>query len=375
MAKRFKLENNRITFIPHNRRLKQHRLDYLTAINSALEYPYQSEDGRDLSPVQKKLQEKCIELSGLPYWTFTNCGTDSLQIAIHCLTNPGDTVIVPAYGWRAIANAVAFMNRTIKFVDIDNTGNICLESLDALCKTLPRPASAIIVVHNFGTIVNCRTIAEILADNNWVDTKIIEDAAQAFYMGEPSSYIPGTDSDIVCYSFDFTKSPGTLGSGGGLATRFKDVYDKIFVATNHGSTKNKEIIGIGTKSYLDNTSCAVLLKEIEIFEQYEYRKIRSYNATWLNANLPYKRVAGENYISEKYLIEVLECNVSQVLKQLHEVGCLAKTYFKQPLNVYSFYKDSKSCANAEKFVKNTIMIPCHQYLEKEELNRIKKALE
>lgn len=368
------MENRSIAFIPHNRRLKRHRRDYLTAINNTLEYPYQSEDGRDLSPVQKALQEKCVNLSSLPYWTFTNCGTDSLQIAIHCLTNPGDTIIVPAYGWRAIANAVVFMNRVIKFVDIDNTGNICLESLDTLCKTLSTPASAIIVVHNFGTIVNCKLVSKILIDNNWVNTSIIEDAAQAFYMGETSSYIPGTSSDVVCYSFDFTKSPGTLGSGGGIATRFKEVYDKIFIATNHGSTKNKEIVSIGTKSYLDNTSCAILLKEIEIFEQYEYRKIRNYNATWLNENLPYKRVAGENYISEKYLIEVLECDVSLVLKQLHKVGCLAKTYFKQSLNTYSFYEDTKKCENAEIFVKNTIMIPCHQYLEKEELNRIKKAL-
>lgn len=368
------MENRPIAFIPHKRRLEKHRVDYLKAINDALDYPYQSEDGKELSPIQKKLQEKCISLSKLPYWTFTNCCTDSLQIAVHCLTNPGDTILVPAYGWRAIANAVAYMNRIIKFVDIDQTGNICLESLDATCKTLDKPAAAVIVVHNFGTIVDCNVVANILADNNWVNTKIIEDAAQAFYMGEPSSYVPGTASDIVCYSFDFTKSPGTLGSGGGLATRFLNIYEKIYVTTNHGSTKDKKIINIGTKSYLDNTSCAVLLKEIEIFEQYEYRKIRNYNATWLNANLPYKRVPGENYISEKYLMEVSETKVSEVLKQLHEVNCLAKVYFKEPLSNYSFYKNTKKYPNAEKFVRNTIMIPCHQYLEKEELNRIKKAL-
>jgi dTDP-4-amino-4,6-dideoxygalactose transaminase len=113
------LENRPIAFIPHKRRLKRHRVEYLKAINDALDYPFQSEDGRDLSPIQKKLQEKCISLSNLPYWLFTNCCTDSLQIAVHTLTKPGDTIIVPAYGWRAFANAVAFMNRHIEFVDID----------------------------------------------------------------------------------------------------------------------------------------------------------------------------------------------------------------------------------------------------------------
>ena len=368
------MENRPIAFIPHKRRLKRHRVDYLKAINDALDYPFQSEDGRELSPIQSKLKEKCIELSSLPYWLFTNCCTDSLQIAIHSLTKPGDTIIVPAYGWRAIANAVAFMNRHIQFVDIDSTGNISIEALDNLCKKAEKPATAILVVHNFGTIVDCNKIVKVLNDNSWVDTVIIEDAAQAFYMNEPSSYIPGSVSDVVCYSFDFTKNPGTLGSGGGLATRFESVYDKLFIAANHGSTKDKKIVNIGTKSYLDNTSCAVLLKEIELFEQHEYRKIRNYNATWLNENLPYKKIAGENYLSEKYLMEVSECKVYEVLKQLHDVGCLAKTYFKKSLNQFSFYNDTSSCINAENFINNTIMIPCHQYLEKEELQRIAKAL-
>lgn len=369
------MENRPIAFIPHKRRLKRHRVEYLKAINDALDYPFQSEDGRELSPVQKKLQEKCISLSNLPYWLFTNCCTDSLQIAVHTLTKPGDTIVVPAYGWRAFANAVAFMNRHIEFVDIDETGNISIEALDELCKTAEAPAAAVLVVHNFGTVVDCNKVLTVLNNNGWVDTAIIEDAAQAFYMGERYSYIPGSVSDVVCYSFDFTKNPGTLGSGGGLATRFESVYEKLFIAANHGSTKDKEIVAVGTKSYLDNTSCAVLLKEIEIFEQHEYRKIRDYNSTWFNANLPYRKIPGENYVSEKYLMEVSECRVLEVLSQLHSVNCLAKTYFKEPLSNYSFYNNNyKQFSNAEKFVKNTIMIPCHQYLEKEELKRIAEAL-
>jgi dTDP-4-amino-4,6-dideoxygalactose transaminase len=368
------LEARPITFIPHKRRLARHRVEYLKAINEALDYPFQAEDGKSLSPIQRKLQEKCIELSGLPYWTFTNCCTDSLQIAVHCLTNPGDTVVVPAYGWRAITNAVAFMNRKIEFVDVDETGTICLDSLDKLCKELKEPATAIIVVHNFGTIVNCKKISDILVNNNWTTTSIIEDAAQAFYMNEPTDYIPGSSSDVVCYSFDFTKNPGTLGSGGGIATRFEDVADRIYITTNHGASKAKQPINIGTKSYLDNTSCAVLLKEIEIFEKNEYRKLRRYNASWLDNNLPYKRIPGENYISEKFLIEVSEYEVSEVLNQLKNANCLAKKYFNESLNTYSFYENSKKCPGAEKLVKNTIMIPCHQYLEKEELNRIAEAL-
>ena len=108
-----------ISFIPHRQRIEKHKVDYLRAISDAMDYPYQPEDGRDLAPIQRELADKCVELSDLPYWNFTNCGTDSLQIAIHALTKEGDTILVPAYGWRGVANAVRFMNRRIKFIDVE----------------------------------------------------------------------------------------------------------------------------------------------------------------------------------------------------------------------------------------------------------------
>ena len=140
-----------ISFIPHRQRLEKHKIDYLRAISDAMDYPYQAEDGRDLAPIQRALANKCTELSELPYWSFTNCGTDSLQIAVHALTNEGDVILVPAYGWRGVANAVQFMNRKLKFLDIDETGNLCPFALEEWAKNKSNSASALIVIHNFGT--------------------------------------------------------------------------------------------------------------------------------------------------------------------------------------------------------------------------------
>ena len=100
-----------IAFIPHKQRVAEHKVDYLRAMAEVMDNPWQAEDGRDLAPIQEKLNKKCAELSGIPHWTFTNCCTDSLQIAIEALTNPGDLILVPAYGWRGFANAVEFMGR------------------------------------------------------------------------------------------------------------------------------------------------------------------------------------------------------------------------------------------------------------------------
>lgn len=366
----------KIAFIPHSERLKHHKLDYLKSINEYMEYPYQSEDGREIAPIQKILHDKCVELSGVKYWTFTNCCTDSLQIAIHCLTSPGDTILVPSYGWRAFANAVKFMNRKIHFIDIDETGNISLESLKDYNNKNTLPPAAILVVHNFGTIVNCSIIKNLIQSFGWVRTHIIEDAAPAFYMKEPYSYIPGSDSSVACFSFDFTKYPGTLGSGGAIATNNPDIYNKIYLCTSHGRNFDKEIVSIGTKSYLDNISCAVLVKEIELFEKFKYREKRNLIANWYKTNLPYAPIKGENYIWERYTIAVPPDKIDIVINSLNSIGCLAKTFFKEPLHKFPWLNDNKAiCKITELFCSSTVMLPCHHFLTVEDLNKIKKVLE
>lgn len=358
-----------IAFIPHKTRVEKHKVDYLRVIANAMEYPYQAEDGRGSAPIQLDLSKKCIEYSELPHWSFTDCCTDSLQIAVEVLTEVNDKIVVPAYGWRAFSNAPTIMGREVDFCDIDDTGNIDLNQLEDIIKT--DTVKAVIIVHNFGTIVNVQEISPICEKYG---VKIIEDSAPSFYMGEPYPYKPGHSSDMVCYSFDFTKFPGCLGSGGGLATRDANLADRIYELQAHGTSRDKQIVSIGTKSFLDNTSCAVLLKEFELFELNQYRKRRRQIASWYNDNLPYECIPGKNYIWERYSIKVPSKQVSSVLEKLHSIKCLARTMFKQPLNSHDFYKNKKYLPKVDFFTNNLVHIPCHQFMEQEELDRIKNVL-
>lgn len=359
-----------IAFIPHKTRIERNRVDYLRAISDAMDYPYQAEDGRDMAPIQKQLAERCVDYSGLPHWSFTDCCTDSLQIAVECLTEIGDRVIVPAYGWRAFSNAPTILGRQIDFCDIDETGNIDLNQLELMIRT--NAPAAVIIVHNFGTIVDVSQISDVC---ELYGVRIIEDAAPSFYMGEPYPYKPGHSSDMVCYSFDFTKFPGCLGSGGGLATRDAQLFEQVYELQAHGTNKQKEIVGVGTKSFLDNTSCAVLLKEFDLFEQNQYRERRRQIATWYINNLPYKCIPGKNYIWERYSMKVPSDEVGNVLEKLHSIKCLARTMFKQPLNTYSFYKNRKILPNVEKFVQTLVHLPCHHFMTDDEMERIKQVLQ
>ena len=362
-----------ISFIPHRQRLEKHKVDYLRVISDAMDYPYQAEDGRDLAPIQRQLANKCVELSELPYWSFTNCGTDSLQIAVHTLTKEGDTILVPAYGWRGVANAVQFMNRKLKFLDIDETGNLCPFALKEWAENKSNSASALIVIHNFGTMAKMSHICNILKTYR-SDMKVIEDAAPSFYMNAPIDYKPGQLSDLVCYSFDFTKGPGTLGAGGGIATRHADIHERIYEIQAHGTSKQKQIVGVGTKSFLDNTSCAVLLKEIELYEQFEYRERRRQVATWYNNNLPFKSIPGENYIWERFSMFVPSDKVGHVLDRLHSIKCLARTMFKEPMSSFPFYEAQEDLPGVKDFTENLIHLPSHHYITHVELVRIAEIL-
>ena len=71
-----------IPCIPHKQRMGTHKIEYLKAVSEAMDYPFQSEDGRDPSPVHQKLEKQCIKYTGITNWLFTNCCTDSFQIVI-----------------------------------------------------------------------------------------------------------------------------------------------------------------------------------------------------------------------------------------------------------------------------------------------------
>jgi len=339
-----------ISCIPHAQRMSAHKLDYFKAINFAIDYPFQSEDGREPSPDHVSLTKECQKLSGIKWWLFTNCCTDSLQICFNTLCKPGDTVIVPAYGWRAIANAPRFMGMNVVYCDIDETGNVDVAQLKELIyKHKPR---AVLVVHNFGTVVDVSQISAIAQAN---ECYIVEDAAPTFTMGEEYSYKLGSHSDAVCYSFDFTKSPGCLGAGGGLATNNEDLYKKFKTVCSHKTENNV----IGTKSYLDTVAAAVLREDMRLINLHNYRKRRVEIATYYMNKMPYKTLPGENYIFHRFIILPEKDEKQNLLNKLRSQKILAKSVFEP---------NSYDCERAVQFYEQAIELPCHQFIDINDLN-------
>jgi len=337
-----------IASIPHKQRLAAHKIDYLRAMSDSVDYPFQSEDGRGMSPAHQTLTDTCIKLTGLAYWQFTNCCTDSLQIAFSIACDIGDTVIIPAYGWRAIMNAPMFVGLNVVFCDIDETGNVDLDKLEKLI--IEHEPSAVLIVHNFGTIVDVRKISSVCSS---LGVKIIEDAAPSFPINVTEGYKVGTASDFVCFSFDFTKSPGCLGAGGAIATSKQDIAFAISTVCSHTSTGRL----VGTKSYLDTTSAAVLNTDMQLVVANNYRTKRVEIANIYNKVLPYPKLAGINNIYHRFIIIPDAKEKDSVIAAFNEQKILAKPVFKAnwPLPLATQFADS------------AIELPCHHFIDKDDL--------
>ena len=138
----------------------------------------------------------------------------------------------------------------------------------------------------------------------------------------------------------------------------------ITICLNIDLKSNKS--SIGTKSYLDTVAAAVVSKDMELIEQYSYRKKKLEIATFYLNNLPYKTLPGENYIFHRFIILPEKNEKQSLLKKLNSQKILAKGVYEP------------NCINltqAQQLYEKAIELPCHAYIDIEDLkSRIEKVI-
>ncbi len=158
-----------------------------------------------------------------PHVLLTTSGTTALQVAMRTIQRgivPG-TVLCPAYGVEATANAFKSLGLFIDFIDIDRTTG-CMDSieLERYLKKYPKPQAVCFV--NFSG--NLRISAFVIRDIcERYGVPFIEDAACSlghWYLGKHG----GTIGRIGTLSFSVPKLI-TTGQGGAVLFERKDDYE------------------------------------------------------------------------------------------------------------------------------------------------------
>lgn len=169
------------------------------------------------------------EFAGAAGCVLTASGTVALSVAAKALgLQPGDEIVVPAYGVIATINAFASIGLQPKLVDIDRkTGCISPDSLNAAIS----PKTKAVCYVNFSGHTGA-PLAAIASECARRGIPLIEDAACA--LGHRyQERAAGTFGSIGVYSFSVPKVI-TTGQGGALVGMDRALLDKGAAFIDHG---------------------------------------------------------------------------------------------------------------------------------------------
>jgi dTDP-4-amino-4,6-dideoxygalactose transaminase len=168
---------------------------------------------------------------------FTNSCSSALEMAIQALgIGAGDEVIIPGFGYVALANAVVNNGATPVFADVTwPDGNIDVHGVETC---ISQRTKAVIALHYAGNPCEISSLMT-LCENKGI--YLIEDAAQCIgstYDGEPL----GEFGHIGCLSFDYMKNI-SCGQGGLLIVNDKTLLPKVQVIYDNGTNRQDLIKG------------------------------------------------------------------------------------------------------------------------------------
>lgn len=328
-------------------------------------------------------------------YAVTSC-TTALHLALAALNiRRGDLVIVPSFTWIATVNAVEYCGAQPIFCDSDaDTYNIDVAKLVRIIEDLQSrkmKPKAIIAVHLFGLLANMGDIC-VLAKKYGI--KIVEDAAcaaGASYMETPS----GGFGDIACFSFHPRKVI-TTGEGGMCTTNDSVLAERLACLRSHGASLSEEQRHHSNRPYLmpdfnvvgynyrmsdlqGAVGCVqvgrldALIAERRTWAKWYNDKLKDFQ--WIKT--PVEPVGyGHSYQAYVCLVKSDQARIKRndVMQILHEngIGSRPGTHAVHTLAYYAgkYKLRPHDYLVATRLYDNTIALPLHNKMKKEDYERI-----
>jgi dTDP-4-amino-4,6-dideoxygalactose transaminase len=178
--------------------------------------------------VTEEFEQKLADALGVSYVVATTSGSMALLMALMALEiEAGDEVIVPNRTWIATAHAPMMLGAKPVLVDVLPDRPIMNTS--RIREKITSRTKAIMPVQLNGRAVEMKAVWEVAKEH---DLAVVEDSAQGLFSKYEGKYM-GTLSDTGCFSLSVAKLIPT-GQGGFIATRRKDIYDKMRLMRTHG---------------------------------------------------------------------------------------------------------------------------------------------
>jgi dTDP-3-amino-3,4,6-trideoxy-alpha-D-glucose transaminase len=181
-------------------------------------------------------------------------GLDAIEIGLRALgLRPGDRVLTTPLSAFATTLGIVRAGGVPVFVDVDRSGLLDLDLVEAALDEQPAPRF-MVPVHLYGLALDLEGLAAIRAR---FGVRILEDAAQAIGACFAGRAV-GSVGEICALSFYPTKNLGALGDGGAVATDDAALRAACQALRDYGQTEKYVHTVLGLNSRLDELHAAVL---------------------------------------------------------------------------------------------------------------------
>ena len=238
----------------------QHEIN--AAVNKVLERGWHIL-GEEVENFEKEYAAYCNS----KYCCAVSNGLDALSLSLKAYgIGLNDEVIVPAHTFIATWLAVSNLGAKVVPVDVEKKSFNINPVL--IPEVITEKTKAIIPVHLYGQSSNMDDIEAVAGKYNLF---VIEDAAQAHGAKYKNKKI-GSRRNTACFSFYPGKNLGAFGDGGAVVTNDEDVYKKIKMLSNYGSTEKYVHDVKGVNCRLDEIQAAVLRVKLKLLDEWNERR-------------------------------------------------------------------------------------------------------
>ena len=202
-----------------------------------------------------RFERELAAFAGVGHVIACASGLDAIEIGLRVLgLKPGDQVITTPLSAFATTLAIVRAGGTPVFVDVDHSGLLDLDKVEAYLQHKENPPSFLLPVHLYGHSLDLQKLAYLRDTYNLY---IVEDCAQA--IGTTSGNRPvGTIGQISAISFYPTKNLGCMGDGGAMFTDSDAHAAAAKTWRNYGQTTKYLHTALGMNSRLDEVQAAIM---------------------------------------------------------------------------------------------------------------------
>lgn len=325
-------------------------------------------------PKHQKLEKQLCEYLNVDNVALFTNGHLALEAALEVLGITGEVITTP-FTFASTTQSIVRAGLKPVFCDINpNDYTIDVNKIESL---ITNETSAIMPVHVFGNICDCKAIEDIASRYN---LKVIYDAAHAFGITIDGRGV-GSFGDVSMFSFHATKVFHTI-EGGGL-TYSNSNLSKMFAAWRQfGMFGKEDAESIGTNAKMTEFQAAMgLCNLLHIDEQISKRKAAVMRYREKLSDIPGIKLCDEqkgvrhNYAYFPVVFDpfVFRKSRDKVEEDLRKNNIFARKYFYPLTSKFSVIKKMFPIAQtpiAEKIADQVLTLPLYADLELNDVDYI-----